>query len=123
VSDSGVEIYNLLRQEGITNVAIMGVHTNMCVLGRPFGIRQLTRLGLNVVLVRDLVPPQRQPLLLRRLMRPHDSRQRVPVGEVRATHAFLMIDSWGLVPSAPPESPYKGQGVVEGRGSGVSAAD
>jgi nicotinamidase-related amidase len=61
VSDSGEEIYNFLRQEGITNVAIMGVHTNMCVLGRPFGIRQLTRLGLNVVLVRDLTDAMYDP--------------------------------------------------------------
>ena len=33
---------------------LMGVHTNMCVLGRPFGLRQLARHGKNVVLVRDL---------------------------------------------------------------------
>jgi hypothetical protein len=32
----------------------MGVHTNVCVLGRPFGIRQLTYLGQDVVLCRDL---------------------------------------------------------------------
>ena len=54
VSDSGQEIYNFLQQEGIKNVANMGVHTNMCVLGRSFGIRQMVRLGMNVVLVRDL---------------------------------------------------------------------
>lgn len=54
ISDSGQEIYNFCRQEGITNVAILGVHTNMCVLGRSFGIRQMVRLGMNVVLVRDL---------------------------------------------------------------------
>lgn len=33
---------------------LMGVHTNMCVLGRPFGLRQLARHGKEVVLVRDL---------------------------------------------------------------------
>ena len=32
----------------------MGVHTNMCVLGRPFGIRQQKYLDKNVVLCRDL---------------------------------------------------------------------
>ena len=32
----------------------MGVHLNMCVLGRPTAIRQLVRNGLKVVLVRDL---------------------------------------------------------------------
>jgi putative membrane-bound dehydrogenase-like protein len=54
ISDSGVEIWNLLESRGITNVMLMGVHTNMCVLGRPFGLRNLARSGKNVVLVRDL---------------------------------------------------------------------
>lgn len=54
VSDNGREIYNFLEQEGRKNVVLMGVHTNMCVLGRPFGIRQQKYLGKNVVLCRDL---------------------------------------------------------------------
>ena len=40
---------------------MMGVHTNMCVLGRPFGIRQLTKLGKNVVLARDLTDAMYDP--------------------------------------------------------------
>jgi hypothetical protein len=32
----------------------MGVHTNYCILARPFGIRQMLKLGKNVVLARDL---------------------------------------------------------------------
>ena len=54
ISDSGAEIWNLLESRGITNVMLMGVHTNMCVLGRPFGLRNMARSGKNVVLVRDL---------------------------------------------------------------------
>jgi nicotinamidase-related amidase len=61
VSDSGPEIYSYLVQEGIKNVAVMGVHTNMCILGRPFGIRQLVKLGFNVVLVRDLTDAMYDP--------------------------------------------------------------
>ena len=61
VSDSGVEIYNFCVQQGIKNVVMMGVHTNMCVLGRSFGIRQLVRLGFNVVLVRDLTDAMYDP--------------------------------------------------------------
>jgi type 1 glutamine amidotransferase/nicotinamidase-related amidase len=53
VTDSG-EAYFLMRQRGIENVIVMGVHTNMCVLGRPFSIRQLSYQGLNVVLMRDM---------------------------------------------------------------------
>ena len=54
VSDDGNEIYSFFVKQGIRNVVLMGVHTNMCVLGRPFGIRQQTRLGMNAVLARDL---------------------------------------------------------------------
>lgn len=61
VSDSAQEIFNFCEANGITNVVIMGVHTNMCILGRPFGIRAMTRLGRNVVLVRDLTDAMYDP--------------------------------------------------------------
>lgn len=61
VSDNGEEIYNYLVQEKITNVVLMGVHTNMCVLGRPFGIRQMVKQGFNVVLARDLTDAMYDP--------------------------------------------------------------
>jgi nicotinamidase-related amidase len=54
ISDDGREIYNFCEQEGIKNIVLMGVHTNYCILARSFGIRQMTRLGRNVVLARDL---------------------------------------------------------------------
>jgi nicotinamidase-related amidase len=53
ISDSGVEIWNLMEQRGIRHVMLLGVHTNMCVLGRPFGLRQMAQNGKSVVLVRD----------------------------------------------------------------------
>jgi type 1 glutamine amidotransferase/nicotinamidase-related amidase len=61
VSDSGVEIWNLLEHRGIDNVIIIGVHTNMCVLGRPFGLRNMARYGKNVVLMRDLTDTMYNP--------------------------------------------------------------
>ncbi len=61
VSDSGTEIFNVFEQEGIKNVVLMGVHTNMCVLGRPFGIRQMVRQGKNVALCRDLTDSMYDP--------------------------------------------------------------
>jgi nicotinamidase-related amidase/type 1 glutamine amidotransferase len=61
VSDSGVEIWNLLEQRGIRNVILLGVHTNMCVLGRPFGLRQMAKNGKNVVLMRDLTDTMYNP--------------------------------------------------------------
>jgi len=37
------------------------VHTNMCVLGRSFAIRQMTRWGVPCVLVRDLTDTMYNP--------------------------------------------------------------
>ena len=54
VSDDGQEIFNVLEQHGIDDVVVMGVHTNICVLSRWYGIRQLVYLGKRPVLCRDL---------------------------------------------------------------------
>lgn len=54
ISDRGDEIRAVLEQRGIEHVMVLGVHANMCVLGRPFAIRALVRAGKQVVLVRDL---------------------------------------------------------------------
>ena len=50
-----------MHQLGIKNLIIMGVHTNMCVLGRSFGIRQMTKWGIRCVLVRDLTDAMYNP--------------------------------------------------------------
>jgi nicotinamidase-related amidase len=54
ISDKGPEIYNVLRQHHIDTVIFMGVHANICILNRSFGIRQLTQWGIRCLLVRDL---------------------------------------------------------------------
>ncbi|GDX12069.1 hypothetical protein LBMAG57_38410 [Verrucomicrobiota bacterium] len=43
------------------NVILVGVHVNMCVSGRPFGLRQLARNGKHVVLMRDLTDSMYNP--------------------------------------------------------------
>jgi nicotinamidase-related amidase len=55
------EVYYLLRRRGIRNVLIMGVHLNFCVLGRPFGIRQMIYLRRRVALVGDLTDTMYNP--------------------------------------------------------------
>lgn len=60
ITDS-VEAYNLLRARGIEHLLVAGVHANMCVLGRPFAIRQMVRQGLDVALVRDLTDAMYDP--------------------------------------------------------------
>jgi nicotinamidase-related amidase len=38
VTDDGQEFYNVLEERGIADVVLMGVHTNVCVLSRPYGV-------------------------------------------------------------------------------------
>jgi nicotinamidase-related amidase len=61
VSADAQEIYNFCKQESITNVALMGVHTNICILNRGFGLRQMTQLGFHMALVRDLTDAMYDP--------------------------------------------------------------
>lgn len=65
LTDDGQETWNLLAQHGIRHVILCGVHLNMCVLGRPFAIRQMVYLGQDVVLMRDFTDtmynPERPP--------------------------------------------------------------
>jgi len=55
VTADGQDIWNLFQKYGVSDVFMVGVHLNLCMLSRPFGIRQMVMLGLNVTLVRDLV--------------------------------------------------------------------
>ncbi len=61
ISDSGEEIAGLFRKKGISNVILMGVHVNMCIVNRSFGLRNMVRLGKNVVLMRDLTDAMYDP--------------------------------------------------------------
>lgn len=54
ISDAGREIESMFKVRGIKNVILMGVHTNMCIIHRSFGLRNMTSYGHNVVLARDL---------------------------------------------------------------------
>jgi hypothetical protein len=61
ISDNGAEVYSLLRQRGVKTLFVMGVHTNMCVLNRTFAIKQMTKWGIQCVLVRDLTDAMYSP--------------------------------------------------------------
>src|SRR3954469_20039085 len=67
-----------MQQRGIKNVIVMGVHLNMCVLGRPFSIRQMVAQNKNVLLMRDLTDTM------------YNSRMRPLTNNFRGTD--LMID-------------------------------
>lgn len=61
LSDRGDEVWNILQARGIRHVILTGVHLNMCVLGRPFGLRRMVLGGKQVVLMRDLTDTMYDP--------------------------------------------------------------
>ncbi|MEX0884423.1 MAG: isochorismatase family protein, partial [Cyclobacteriaceae bacterium] len=61
ITDQGQEVFNVLMENGIEHVIVMGVHLNMCVLGRPFAIRQMANMDKNVVLMRDMTDTMYNP--------------------------------------------------------------
>ncbi|HRU32761.1 MAG TPA: isochorismatase family protein [bacterium] len=61
ISDNGIEIYSFLRYLNIDTLIYIGFHTNMCILKRPFGIRNMKRYGINCILVRDLTDAMYNP--------------------------------------------------------------
>nr|MDO8113801.1 isochorismatase family protein [Candidatus Sigynarchaeota archaeon] len=63
ISDIGYEIYALFKEKGIKHVLFAGVHTNMCVMGRSFAIKQLVGWGIDVMFVRDLTDAMYNPAL------------------------------------------------------------
>ncbi len=63
ISDDGHEIYSLIRTQGVEQLLIMGVHTNMCVLNRSFGIKPMVRWGVAIALVRDLTDTMYNPAM------------------------------------------------------------
>ncbi len=108
---------------GSSNVILLGVHPNMCVLGRPFGLRQMAKNGKNVVLMRDMTDTMYNPapLAVREPLRRHrpdrrarrevrlpDDHQRpaprrhaVPVQGGRGGRARRMIVGPATGPSRP----------------------
>jgi len=63
ISDRGDEVWNILEDRSIENVILSGVHLNMCVLGRPFGLRQMAKHGKRVVLMRDMTDTMYNPAM------------------------------------------------------------
>lgn len=61
ISDSGMEIQSFLRLTGRERAFIVGVHANMCILKRQFGIRQMKAWGFNMALVEDLTDAMYNP--------------------------------------------------------------
>jgi nicotinamidase-related amidase len=54
IVSSTEEVYSLLHQRGITHVIYMGLHTNMCLFGKPGALKYMVQAGLKCMLARDI---------------------------------------------------------------------
>jgi nicotinamidase-related amidase len=64
IADDGQVIYSYMQYRGIEHLLIAGVHTNMCILHRSFGIKAMVRWGVDVALIRDLTDAMYNPARL-----------------------------------------------------------
>ena len=63
ISGHNKEILNYLHHHNIELLLICGTHTNMCVLDRMYGIKNIIRYGFPVVLIRDAHDSLHNPAL------------------------------------------------------------
>jgi nicotinamidase-related amidase len=61
ITDSGAEVYSIMKEKGIDTLLVLGVHTNMCVLNRSFAIKQMVKWDVRTFLVRDLTDSMYDP--------------------------------------------------------------
>ncbi|ODT98189.1 MAG: hypothetical protein ABS79_06295 [Planctomycetes bacterium SCN 63-9] len=52
--DTLEDVYSICKERGLTHLIYFGVHTQVCLLGKPMGLRNLKSAGLKCILARDL---------------------------------------------------------------------
>ena len=52
--DTQAEVYAICQQRGLTHLIYVGFHTQVCLLGKPMGLKAMKSAGLRCVLARDM---------------------------------------------------------------------
>ena len=52
--DTQAEVYAICKQYGLTHLIYVGFHTQVCLLGKPMGLKAMKSAGLHCVLARDM---------------------------------------------------------------------
>jgi hypothetical protein len=52
--DTQVEVYAICHQRGLTHLIYVGFHTQVCLLGKPMGLKAMKSAGLRCFLARDM---------------------------------------------------------------------
>jgi hypothetical protein len=54
IPDTLQEVWTICQDRQLTHLIYMGVHTQVCLLGKPMGLRNLKAAGMQCMLVRDM---------------------------------------------------------------------
>ncbi|HTI70503.1 MAG TPA: NPCBM/NEW2 domain-containing protein [Candidatus Limnocylindria bacterium] len=52
--DTQAEVYAVCQQKGLTHLIYVGFHTQVCLLGKPMGLKAMKSAGLKCMLARDM---------------------------------------------------------------------
>lgn len=52
--DTQAEVYAICQQYGLTHLIYVGFHTQVCLLGKPMGLKAMKTAGMKCVLARDM---------------------------------------------------------------------
>lgn len=52
--DTQAEVYAICQQRGLTHLLYLGFHTQVCLLGKPMGLKAMKSAGLQCILARDM---------------------------------------------------------------------
>jgi hypothetical protein len=52
--DTQAEVYAICKRNGLTHLIYVGFHTQVCLLGKPMGLKAMKSAGLNCQLARDM---------------------------------------------------------------------
>jgi hypothetical protein len=52
--DTQAEVYAICKKKGLTHLVYVGFHTQVCLLGKPMGLKAMKSAGLKCVLARDM---------------------------------------------------------------------
>jgi hypothetical protein len=122
ISSSTDEIYSLLVAGNRTRLIYMGVHTNMCVFGKPGALSSMWSAGFDCLLARDLndaytaYEPERAYTPERGTTEINDQLQQAGIPGVNLGEEFRRAGLWDpdtvavdyvrFVPWGKPERPY-----------------
>ena len=127
IISSTEEIYALLSRRAITHVIYMGLHTNMCLYGKPGALRYMADAGLKCLLARDIndaftsYDPHSGFTPDQGTSQTDDDLERAGIPTINVVETFrragLWNDAWTvetvrIVPWGKPDRPYLFRGGV-----------